>query len=109
MTVNWEKTGTNEGVLTFEILEATMHAEMDTVFKRVRKNITVPGFRKGKVPRHIFNKQYGEASLFEDALNQALPAAYDAAVKEAGIDPVAQPKIDIKRWKKANHRYLLQM
>lgn len=100
MTVNWEKTGTNEGVLTFEIPEATMQAEMDTVFKRVRKNITVPGFRKGKVPRHIFNKQYGEASLFEDALNQALPAAYDAAVKEAGIDPVAQPKIDIKSMEK---------
>lgn len=100
MTVNWEKTGTNEGVLTFEIPEATMQAEMDTVFKRVRKNITVPGFRKGKVPRHIFNKQYGEASLFEDALNQALPAAYDGAVKEAGIDPVAQPKIDIKSMEK---------
>ena len=100
MTVNWEKTGTNEGVLTFEIPEATMQAEMDTVFKRVRKNITVPGFRKGKDPRHIFNKQYGEASLFEDALNQALPAAYDAAVKEAGIDPVAQPKIDIKSMEK---------
>ena len=100
MTVNWEKTGTNDGVLTFEIPEATMQAEMDTVFKRVRKNITVPGFRKGKVPRHIFNKQYGEASLFEDALNQALPAAYDAAVKEAGIDPVAQPKIDIKSMEK---------
>lgn len=100
MTVNWEKTGTNEGVLTFEIPEATMQAEMDTVFKRVRKNITVPGFRKGKVPRHIFNKQYGEASLFEDALNQALPAAYDAAVKEAGIDPVTQPKVDIKSMEK---------
>ena len=100
MTVNWEKTGTNDGVLTFEIPEETMLAEMDSVFKRVRKNITVPGFRKGKVPRHIFNKQYGEASLYEDALNQALPAAYDAAVKEAGIDPVAQPKIDIKSMEK---------
>lgn len=100
MTVNWEKTGTNDGVLTFEIPEETMLAEMDSVFKRVRKNITVPGFRKGKVPRHIFNKQYGEASLYEDALNQALPTAYDAAVKEAGIDPVAQPKIDIKSMEK---------
>lgn len=100
MTVNWEKTGTNEGVLTFEIPEETMQAEMDKVFKRVRKNITVPGFRKGKVPRHIFNQTYGEAALYEDALNQALPAAYDAAVKEAGIEPVAQPKIDIKSMEK---------
>ncbi|MGP6140089.1 MULTISPECIES: trigger factor [unclassified Jeotgalibaca] len=100
MTVNWEKTGTNEGVLTFEIPEATMQAEMDKVFKKVRKNITAPGFRKGKVPRHIFNKTYGEASLYEDALNQALPTAYDAAVKEAGINPVSQPNIDIKSMEK---------
>lgn len=100
MTANWEKTGTNEGVLTFEISAETMKAEMDNVFKKVRKNINVPGFRKGKVPRHIFNKTYGEESLFEDALNAALPDAYEAAVKEAGIEPVSQPKIDIKSMEK---------
>ncbi|APZ48850.1 trigger factor [Jeotgalibaca sp. PTS2502] len=100
MTANWEKTGTNEGVLTFEIPAETIRTEMDNVFNRVKKNISVAGFRKGKIPRHVFNKQYGEESLYEDALNAALPAAYEAAVKEAGIDPVAQPKIDIKSMEK---------
>lgn len=100
MTVNWEKKGTNDGVLTFEIPEETMKVEMDKVFKKVRKTITVPGFRKGKVPRHIFNKNFGESALYEDALNAALPAAYEAAVKEAGIDPVAQPNIDVKSMEK---------
>lgn len=100
MTANWEKTGTNEGVLTFEIPAETIKLETDKVFNKVRKNLTVPGFRKGKVPRHIFNKQYGEESLFEDALNEALPGAYDKAVEEAGIEPVAQPKIDIKTMEK---------
>lgn len=95
MTAKWEKTGTNEGVLTFEIPAETMKTEMDNVFKQVRKNLTAPGFRKGKVPRHIFNKTYGEESLYEDALNAALPAAYEAAVEEAGIEAVSQPKIDI--------------
>lgn len=100
MTANWEKTGTNEGVLTFEIPAETIKAETDKVFNKVKKNISVPGFRKGKVPRHIFNKQYGEESLYEDALNAALPEAYDNAVKEAGIDPVSQPNIDIKSMEK---------
>ena len=100
MTTNWEKTETNEGVLTFEIPEETMKAEMDKVFKQVRKNLTAPGFRKGKVPRHIFNRTYGEESLYEDALNAALPPIYDAAVAEAGIEPVAQPQIDIKSMEK---------
>jgi len=100
MTANWEKTGTNDGVLTFEISEEIIKKEIEKVFNRVKKNISVPGFRKGKVPRHIFNNVYGEESLFEDPLNEALPVAYAQAIEEAGIDPVSQPKIDIKSMEK---------
>lgn len=100
MTATWEKTGTNEGVLTFEIPAETIKVEVEKVFNRVKKDLTVPGFRKGKVPRHIFNNMYGEESLFEDALNAALPAAYEKAIEEAGIEPVAQPSIDIKSMEK---------
>ena len=100
MTANWEKTGTNDGVLTFEISEEIIKKEIEKVFNKVKKNISVPGFRKGKVPRHIFNNVYGEESLFEDALNEALPTAYAQAIEEAGIDPVSQPKIDIKSMEK---------
>ena len=100
MTANWEKTGTNDGVLTFEISEEIIKQEMDKVFNKVKKNVSVPGFRKGKVPRHVFNNIYGEESLFEDALNGASPAAYSQAIEEAGLDPVSQPKIDIKSMEK---------
>ena len=60
----------------------------------------VPGFRKGKVSRTVFNRMYGEEALYEDALNAVLPEAYEAAVLEAGIEPVAQPKIDVESMNK---------
>ena len=65
-----------------------------------RKNLNVPGFRKGKVSRTVFNRMYGEEALYEDALNAVLPEAYEAAVLEAGIEPVAQPKIDVESMNK---------
>lgn len=94
------KKGTNDGVLTFEISEEKIKEGLDTAFNKVKSTLSVPGFRKGKVPRAIFNKQFGEEALYEDALNAVLPEAYDAAVVEAGIDPVAQPKIDVKSMEK---------
>lgn len=100
MTAKWEKKGTNDGVLTFEISEEKIKEGLDTAFNKVKSTISVPGFRKGKVPRAIFNKQYGEEALYEDALNAVLPEAYDAAVVEAGLDPVSQPKIDVKSMEK---------
>ena len=100
MTANWEKKGTNDGVLTFEISEEKIKEGLDTAFNKVKSTLSVPGFRKGKVPRAIFNKQFGEEALYEDALNAVLPEAYDAAVVEAGLDPVAQPKIDVKSMEK---------
>src|SRR5574337_662938 len=96
MTASFEKTGVNNGTLTFTIEQDLIAKGLDAAFNKVKKNLNIPGFRKGKVSRTIFNKMYGEASLYEEALNAVLPESYDAAVAEAGIDPVAQPKIDIK-------------
>ncbi len=92
MTAKFEKTGTNDGVLTFSIEQ--------TEIQKGLKNLNVPGFRKGKVSRQVFNRMYGEEALYEDALNDVLPVAYEAAVKEAGIDPVSQPKIDVESMEK---------
>ncbi|MDO0921057.1 MULTISPECIES: trigger factor [unclassified Enterococcus] len=100
MTANWEKTGTNDGVLTFTIAQAEIQKGLTTAFNKVKGNLNVPGFRKGKVSRQVFNRMYGEEALYEDALNAVLPEAYEAAVKEAGIDPVAQPKIDVDSMEK---------
>lgn len=100
MTTNFEKTSVNEGVLTFEIPVEEVKVGLDKAFKRVQKSISVPGFRKGKVPRQVFNNVYGEAALYEDALNTVLPKAYENAVKEAELEVVTQPKIDIKSMEK---------
>lgn len=96
MTAKWEKTGKNDGVLSFEISQEQITKGIDTAFNKVKGTLSVPGFRKGKVPRKVFNKMYGEEALYEDALNAVLPEAYEAALTETGIDPVDQPQIDVK-------------
>lgn len=93
MSVKWEKTGKTSGELTFEISQEEVKKGLDQAFKRVKKNLRVPGFRKGHVSRVVFDQFYGEEALYEDALNIVLPEAYTAAVKEAGIAPVGQPQI----------------
>lgn len=100
MTVKWEKTATNEGVLTFSVDQKEIQKGLTVAFNRVKKNLNVPGFRKGKVSRTVFDRMYGEESLYEDALNAVLPANYDAAVAEAGINPVSQPEINVKSMNK---------
>ena len=61
-----------------------------------KKNLNVPGFRKGHMPRAVFNQKFGEEALYDDALNAILPSAYEAAIAELDLDVVAQPKIDVK-------------
>lgn len=97
MSAKWEKKGTNDGELTFEISINKINEGLDAAFSRVKKNLNVPGFRKGKVSRQVFNKMYGEASLYEDALNIVLPDVYEAAIDEAGIEPVDQPEISVEK------------
>ncbi|WP_295775656.1 trigger factor [uncultured Limosilactobacillus sp.] len=96
MSVKWERESeASQGTLTFDIDVDTIKKGIDQAFNQTQKRIAVPGFRKGHVPRTIFNQMYGEESLYQDALNAVLPDAYDAAVKEASIEPVDQPEIDI--------------
>ncbi|MCT1181809.1 trigger factor [Lactococcus lactis] len=102
MTVSFEKTSDTKGTLSFSIDQETIKTGLDKAFNKVKANISVPGFRKGKISRQMFNKMYGEEALFEEALNAVLPTAYDAAVKEAGIEPVAQPKIDVSKMEKGS-------
>ncbi|MDN6627150.1 MAG: trigger factor [Pisciglobus halotolerans] len=96
MTAKWEKKGANDGIVSFEISEDKVKKGLDKTFNRVKKSLNVPGFRKGKVPRNVFNRMYGEGALFEDTLNDIMPDAYSAAIEEVGIDPVSQPEIDVK-------------
>ncbi|WP_278838265.1 trigger factor [Ligilactobacillus saerimneri] len=100
MSVKWEKQDGNKGQLTFTITPDKVKEGLDVAFNRVKKSLNVPGFRKGKVPRQIFNKMYGEESLYQDALNAILPEAYSAAVAEAAIKPVGQPEVSVESMEK---------
>ena len=64
-------------------------------YKKNVKSISVPGFRKGKAPKHIIETYYGKGIFFEDAINACIPEAFEAAVKEAGLDIVGTPKFDL--------------
>lgn len=95
MSVSFEAKDTNRGVLTFTIGQDAIKPELDRVFNKVKKDINLPGFRKGHLPRAVFNQKFGEEALYQDVLNALLPAAYEAAVAEAGLEVVAQPKIEV--------------
>ena len=97
MTAKWEKQENNQGVLTVEVDKEEFEKALDQAFKKVVKRVTVPGFRKGKVPRKIFEARFGVEALYQDALDILLPKAYQKAVEETGIVPVSQPEVDIEQ------------
>ncbi|MBA2796073.1 trigger factor [Streptococcus porcinus] len=95
MSTSFENKATNRGVITFTINQEKIKPALDQAFNKIKKDLNVPGFRKGHLPRPIFNKKFGEEVLYEDALNIILPSAYEEAVSELALEVVAQPKIDI--------------
>lgn len=81
--------------LKIEIDPGAFAAAVDKIYKKRAKNITVPGFRRGKAPRSIVEKMYGKGVFYEDAINDLLPEAYADALKESGIAAVSQPDFAI--------------
>jgi trigger factor len=96
MTANWEKKEGNEGVITFEVPVEEFDQALDQAFKKVSKDVQIPGFRKGKIPRKLFESRFGVEALYQDAVDIVLPDAYVKAIDETGIEPVAQPEVDIE-------------
>ncbi len=82
------KVETNRYELVIEIDGAAFMNAVNAVYKRQVKNITIPGFRKGKAPRAIIEKEYGEGVFYEDALKDLYPQAIEDAAKEAGLELV---------------------
>ncbi|AMW99525.1 trigger factor [Rummeliibacillus sp. G93] len=96
MSAKWEKQEGNTGVLTVELPAEKVNAALDKAFKKVVKQINVPGFRKGKMPRQMFEKRFGVESLYQDALELLVNENYPLAIDETGISPVDQPEIDFE-------------
>ncbi|THE15271.1 trigger factor [Bacillus timonensis] len=103
MSAKWEKLEGNQGVLTVEVDAETFNKGLDDAFKKVVKQVSVPGFRKGKMPRGMFEKRFGVESLYQDALDIILPDAYENAIKETGIEPVDRPEVDVEQIEKGKN------
>ena len=81
----------NQQKITFTVDRETFRQAIEKVYRRQVKNITIPGFRKGKATRGMVERYYGEGVFYEDALEIVFPDAVDAAVKEAGLEIVDNP------------------
>ncbi|KAF0819404.1 MULTISPECIES: trigger factor [unclassified Cytobacillus] len=100
MSAKFEKLEGNRGVLTIEVDAEKVTEGLDAAFKKVVKQVNVPGFRKGKMPRGMFEKRFGVESLYQDAVDYLLPEAYANAIDETGIEPVDRPEIDVEQIEK---------
>jgi trigger factor len=83
--------------LTIEIPFADLKPAIDKAYNQIGSQITVPGFRKGKVPAAVINQRVGRGAVLQDAINETIPKAYAAAVAEHKLTPLAQPEIDITK------------
>lgn len=92
---NVEKLEKSIVALTIEISAEELEAGKDQAFKKNGKNITVPGFRKGKATRKVIESLYGDGVFFEDALNICYPKAYEAALEQSGIKAVAAADVSV--------------
>lgn len=91
-----EKKEKNQVELTVSIDKDEFEAALERAYRKNVGKMNVPGFRKGKAPRKIIEKMYGEGVFFEDAVNDCYPAAYDSAVTESKIEPVDHPEISVE-------------
>ena len=94
--LNIAEIGANQKELEIFVDHETFEAECAKAYKKNVGKFNVPGFRKGKAPRKTIESLYGKGVFYEDAINAILPTAYPDAVKEAGLDVVSNPDIDIK-------------
>ncbi len=92
---NVNKPETNVVEIEFTADKATFDAAVDKAFKKNAKNITLPGFRKGKAPRNMIEKMYGKGVFYDDALNEIVGPAYEDAMKDQSFDIVSQPEFDV--------------
>ena len=90
-----EKTEKSAFLLEFSVDKETFEKAVNKVYRKQVGSINIPGFRKGKAPRSVVERMYGKGVFYEDAANELLPDAYEAALKEANVNPVGRAEFDI--------------
>ena len=95
MSLQVEKLDKNMAKLTIEVSAEELEAALQKAYQKNRKQISVPGFRKGKVPRQMIEKMYGPGVFYEDAANELIPDAYAKAADESELELVSRPEISV--------------
>ena len=100
MSVQVEKLENNMAKLTIEVSAEDLEKALEAAYQKEKNKISIPGFRKGKVPRAMVEKMYGAGIFYEDAANSLMQQNYPAAVDESGIDIVSRPSVDVVQLEK---------
>lgn len=85
--------------LTVEVPFEELKPSLDAAYKKINQQVTVPGFRKGKIPARVIDQRFGRGAVLEEAVNDALPKFYTDAVNEGELNPLGQPEVDITELK----------
>jgi trigger factor len=89
--------------LSIEVPFTEMDEAFDRAFKRIADQVTIPGFRKGKVPRRVIEQRFGRGAVLEEAINEVIPRAYEDAITQNSITPLGQPEIDVTELEDGQH------
>lgn len=92
-----EQLGRSRAKLTVEIPWSDLKPHLDKAYREIASQVSIPGFRKGKVPATIIDQRFGRGAMLQEAINAALPSAYEAAVAESGVVPLGEPEIDVTK------------
>ena len=108
MSLQVEKLEHNMAKLTVEVAAEDVEKALQAAYLKQRKQINIPGFRKGKVPRQMIEKMYGPEVFYDEAANNMIPDAYAKAYDESELDIVSQPKIEVVQMEKRKNRSFSQ-
>ena len=97
MSATYEKLSSNKAKLSFVISAEEFDAAVSAAYKKNVSRINIPGFRRGKAPRHVIEMHYGKGVFYEDALDELFPAEYQAAIDEYKLEPVDRPELDVEQ------------
>ena len=103
MSLQVENLEKNMAKLTIEVPASEFEKALQSAYNKQKKSISVPGFRKGKVPRQMVEKMYGADVFYEDAANELIPTAYEEELKNCDLEIVSRPTVDIVQIKKGEN------
>ncbi|WP_374713433.1 trigger factor [Symbiobacterium terraclitae] len=95
MKATWDKLEKNWMQFEVEVEASEFSKSIEAAFRKMNQQVTIPGFRRGKAPRAIFERMYGKEALVQEAVEQLLPRAYGQAVEQGQVEPIAQPEIEL--------------